>query len=141
VDAPVSGNVLVRREQFRMADRTEDVVRISRCIVAGKLQNARANLLRSARDNASPEDQELLTRATEELAAGIRRLEFATGIDQIRGIEGAAARVYFGIFGSMVRQDREGWRTAKQRRRVRASILTSGFCTRTGLASHRWLWI
>ncbi len=107
VDAPVSGNVLVRREQFRMADRPEDIVRISRSIVAGKLQNARSNLLRSARDNAEEDDRVPLTRAAEELAAGIRRLEFANGIDQIRGIEGAAARAYFGVFGCMVRQDRE----------------------------------
>jgi CRISPR-associated protein Cas1 len=107
VDSPVSGNVLLRRGQFRMADQAEDVTRISKCMVAGKLQNARTNLLRSARDHASEEDGRLLTAAAEELAAGIRRLEFVTGIEQIRGIEGAAARVYFGVFPSMVRQDRE----------------------------------
>jgi CRISP-associated protein Cas1 len=98
VDAPVSGNVLLRREQYRRADRSEDIVRISKCIVAGKLQNTRANLLRSARDHASDEDRIELLRAAEELAAGIRRLEFANEIDQIRGIEGAAARAYFGVF-------------------------------------------
>jgi CRISPR-associated protein Cas1 len=116
VDGPVSGNVLLRREQFRMADRGEDIVRISRCIVAGKLQNARINLQRSARDHANEEDQTLLTRAAEEMAAGIRRLEFATQIDQIRGIEGAAAKAYFGVFGCMVRQDREAF-TPKGRSR------------------------
>lgn len=107
VDAPVSGNVLLRREQFRMADRPEDIIRISRCIVAGKLQNARANLQRSARDHSGEIDRKSLTSAADELAAGIRRLEFATHIDQIRGIEGAAARAYFGAFECMVRQDRE----------------------------------
>jgi CRISPR-associated protein Cas1 len=116
VDGPVSGNVLLRREQFRMADRPEDIVRISRSIVAGKLQNARNNLQRSARDNAAEEDRTALTPAAEELAAGIRRLDFATGIDQIRGIEGAAARAYFGVFGHMVRQDREAF-TPKGRSR------------------------
>jgi CRISPR-associated protein Cas1 len=117
VDAPVSGNVLLRREQFRMADRPEDVVRIARCVVAGKLQNARANLQRSARDHASEEDRSLLARAAEELAAGIRRLEFVTGIDQIRGIEGAAARAYFGVFNCMVRQDREAFAPKGRNRR------------------------
>jgi CRISPR-associated protein Cas1 len=117
VDAPVSGNVLVRREQFRMADRPEDIVRISRCIVAGKLQNARANLQRSARDHASEEDRSVLMRAAEELAAGIRRLEFAGEIDEIRGIEGAAARAYFGVFGRMVRQDRDAFAPQGRSRR------------------------
>jgi CRISPR-associated protein Cas1 len=41
VDAPVSGNVLLRREQFRMADRADDILRISKSIVAGKIQNSR----------------------------------------------------------------------------------------------------
>jgi len=63
--------------------------------------------MRSARDHSSEEDRGLLVRAAEELAAGIRRLEFADGLDHIRGIEGAAARAYFGVFGCMIRQDRE----------------------------------
>ena len=116
VDGPVSGNVLLRREQFRMADRPEDIVRISRCIVAGKLQNARSNLQRSARDNADEYDRTLLARTAEELASGIRRLDFATTIEEIRGIEGSAARAYFGVFGNMVRQDREAF-TPKGRSR------------------------
>lgn len=117
VDSPSSGNVLLRREQFRKADRDEDIVRISRWIVAGKLQNARANLQRSARDNASEEDRDALTAAAEEAASSVRRLQFADGIDQIRGIEGAAARSYFGVFGRMVRQDREAFTPSGRSRR------------------------
>ena len=117
VDAPVSGNVLLRREQFRMADRAEDIVGISRCIAAGKLQNARANLQRSARDHASEEDAAELTRTAEELASYVRRLEFMAEIDQIRGIEGAAARAYFGVFPRMVRQDRESFAPKGRSRR------------------------
>jgi CRISPR-associated protein Cas1 len=116
VDAPVSGNVLLRREQFRMADRPEDIVRFSRHFVAGKLQNCRTNLLRSGRDNASEADAGLLATAAEQIAAGIRRLGFLADADQIRGIEGAAARAYFGVFGSMVRHDRESF-TPKGRSR------------------------
>ncbi|MBI5211344.1 MAG: CRISPR-associated endonuclease Cas1 [Elusimicrobia bacterium] len=41
VDAPQSGNVLLRREQFRRADKDADCARIVRPIVAGKIQNAR----------------------------------------------------------------------------------------------------
>src|ERR1700722_3999745 len=45
VDAPTSGNVLVRREQFRRADRPEACAAMARAFVAGKLQNARFTLL------------------------------------------------------------------------------------------------
>ena len=41
VDAPGSGNVLLRREQFRWADRPECRAWLSRAIVAGKVHNAR----------------------------------------------------------------------------------------------------
>jgi len=80
---------------------------LSRNMVAGKIQNCRTNLLRAARDNAADEDQQSLRWAAEELASATRRLEFAQALDEIRGTEGNAARVYFGAFGCMIRADRE----------------------------------
>jgi CRISPR-associated protein Cas1 len=107
VDAPVSGNVLLRREQFRQADDPAKGLLHGRCFIAGKLQNVRANLLRAARDNASAEDRETLQQAAMELAASIRRLEFCADLDEVRGTEGAAARVFFQAFRAMVRHGRE----------------------------------
>lgn len=107
VDAPVSGNVLLRREQFRQADNTEKALSYGRCFVAGKLQNGRANLLRAARDNAAAEDREPLQQAATELARGIRSLETVATLGEVRGVEGAAARAYFRVFGAMIRHERE----------------------------------
>jgi CRISPR-associated protein Cas1 len=107
VDAPVSGNVLLRREQFRQADDPAKSLVHGRCFIGGKLQNVRANLLRAARDNASTGDRETLQQAAMELAASIRRLEFCADLDEVRGTEGAAARVFFQAFSAMVRQERE----------------------------------
>jgi CRISPR-associated protein Cas1 len=107
VDAPVSGNVLLRREQFRQADDPAKSLLHGRCFAAGKVQNVRANLLRAARDNASAEDREVLQQAAIELAGSIRRLEFCESLDEVRGTEGAAARVFFQAFPALVRQDRE----------------------------------
>jgi CRISPR-associated protein Cas1 len=117
VDSPVSGNVLLGREQFRKADREADIVALSRTLVAGKSQNSRISLQRSARDNATPEDAVLLARVAEEIASLIRRLEFATDANEIRGLEGAAARAYFSAFHAMVRQDRESFRPNGRTRR------------------------
>lgn len=107
VDGPVSGNVLLRRKQFRDADDVFACVALSRCFVAGKIHNCRANLLRAARENPSEEDQVSLRWAAEELASAIRRLAFCDQMDALRGIEGNAARAYFGAFGRMLRADRE----------------------------------
>jgi CRISPR-associated protein Cas1 len=107
LDAPISGNVLLRREQFRQADRPERALEYGRCFVAGKLQNARSNLLRAARDNAAAEDRGALQQGAVELASGIRHLESAATLDEVRGVEGSAARAYFQAFRAMIRHERE----------------------------------
>ena len=49
VDTPASATVKLRRRQFKMADDGAFSLELARCIVAGKVQNARYNLMRSAR--------------------------------------------------------------------------------------------
>lgn len=128
VDAPVSGNVLLRREQYRQADDGAKCLQHGRCFAAGKVQNVRANLLRAARENASEADREVLQGAASELAGSIRRLGFCETLDEVRGTEGAAARVFFQAFAAMVRQEREHFTPRGRTRRPpldRANALLS----------------
>jgi CRISPR-associated protein Cas1 len=123
VDAPGSGNVLVRREQFRWADRPDRRADVARAIVAGKLHNARNLLLRAARENASEDDQHHLHFAANRLGDTIPALANLTDVDVIRGHEGDAARVYFEAFTHMIRQNRDAFRlTERSRRPPRDSI-------------------
>jgi CRISPR-associated protein Cas1 len=105
VDAPSSGNVLLRRAQFRCADDPERSRSIAAACIAGKLHNCRNLLLRSARDSASEEDKQLLHSAAARIGESIPKLLLAT-VESIRGIEGDAARNYFEVFGLMIRTDR-----------------------------------
>jgi len=107
VDAPGSGNVLLRREQFRAADDPAKRTAISRAIVAGKIHNARNLLLRAAREAASATDQQPLYIAADRLADALPRLGVAADTDSARGYEGDAARLYFEVFTHMVRQNRD----------------------------------
>ncbi len=109
VDAPGSGNVLVRREQYRRADDPTSRAGVSRCVVAGKVQNARNLLLRSARESTVADDQTVLATAAGRLADALPFLETETDVDSVRGREGDAARVYFGAFGPLVRTNREAF--------------------------------
>jgi len=106
VDAPRSGNVLVRREQFRRADRTEACVPLARSFVAGKLHNARATLLRAARESTDVDDRKAFLRAASLIGGHIEALPSAAGLDDVRGHEGDAARVYFGVVPTLVRAAR-----------------------------------
>jgi CRISPR-associated protein Cas1 len=106
VDAPQSGNVLVRREQFRRADRPDACTALARGFIAGKLQNARHTLLRAARDGSDADDAAALQRAASLIGQHIEALVDAAELDAVRGHEGDAARVYFGVFPRLVRSPR-----------------------------------
>jgi len=111
VDAPRSGNVLLRREQFRQADRPDACAAIARAIVAGKLQNARHTLLRAAREgrgDGDADDSAALQHAASLIGHHIEALPVAVDVDVIRGHEGDAARLYFGVFPRLIRAARRG---------------------------------
>jgi CRISPR-associated protein Cas1 len=109
VDAPGSGNVLLRRDQYRLADKPDACAAFAKQFVAGKLQNARQSLLRGARETPSPEEQANLTRASDHLDYNLRQLENENDLDRIRGFEGDAANVYFSAFSLLLRQQREAF--------------------------------
>ncbi len=107
VDAPVSGNVLLRREQFRKADSSQATVQIARNIVAGKIQNTRALLLRTGRESRDEDDTQTLKTASSLMANILQRLARADTLDTIRGYEGEAARAYFQVFNQMIRKQQD----------------------------------
>jgi len=106
VDAPRSGNVLLRREQFRRADRPEACVPLARSFVAGKVQNARNTLLRAARESDSAEDVAAMNSAVARMGESVSSLPSAATLDEVRGREGDAARCYFAAFPRMIRHGR-----------------------------------
>jgi CRISPR-associated protein Cas1 len=117
VDAPCSGNVIVRREQYRRADDLEKRTALARNIVAGKLQNSRNVLMRAARESDSQDEGALLQGAAGRLGDAITALLEKTDVDSIRGHEGDGARVYFDHFNYMVRQQRHDFALQGRTRR------------------------
>jgi CRISP-associated protein Cas1 len=117
LEGPVAGNVLLRRAQHETLSDSARPVAIARNIVAGKIQNARQVLLRGGREAAAPEDVTPLQSAAQHLAEVLPRLETATDLDQVRGLEGDAARVYFGVFQRLIKEDRDTFRFEARTRR------------------------
>ena len=111
---------LLRRAQYATADSPGDASRIARQFVAGKLQNARSNLLRSGREAEGDSDRGKLVGAAAGLARLIHQLgddppasqgcELREALDPIRGIEGLGAKIYFSVFQYMLKQQREDFR-------------------------------
>lgn len=103
----VNTSVVLRRTQYRAADNAIAAASVARQCVAGKLQNCRQSLLRSARETAVAGERDRLQDCVNELAGSLRLLELAMEIDHIRGIEGQAANLYFSVFDFHLRQQRE----------------------------------
>jgi CRISP-associated protein Cas1 len=112
-----TGNVLLRRAQHAALDKAEAALDITRYMVAGKLQNARNVLMRSAREAKAEGDRKALKAAAQVHADSIQNVEKATDLDKVRGIEGYAARSYFAAFSSMVRNHREVFEFTERSRR------------------------
>jgi CRISPR-associated protein Cas1 len=109
VEGPQTGNVLLRRAQYRASEAAADVVR---SIVLGKVANQRAVLMRSLRDHGEAqayEDRGAVEAAAERMAFILRRVERVDEtIKALRGSEGEAANLYFAVFGRLIRSPDAG---------------------------------
>ncbi len=99
-------SVTLRRAQFRASENPALTASISRCVVAGKLQNARNSLLRAARESSEPAAGRI-GAACDRLATLIPALPAAAGTDAVRGLEGAGAQAYFEVFGLLFKQQQD----------------------------------
>jgi len=108
VEGPLSGNVLLRREQYRRSDAPDECGVIVSAIVAAKALNQRAVLQRAARDHGQTlahADLARLSAAQARLRDIARRAVHLSDVDQLRGLEGEAAQRYFEVFPLMQRTD------------------------------------
>lgn len=102
-----SGNVLLRREQYRRADDLEQALEIARPAVLAKIANSRSIVLRAARDHGQGEGE--LDRAAIHLQRCISDAQNASDLDVLRGSEGEAARAYFNVFEHLITSDDDGF--------------------------------
>lgn len=105
VEGPVSGNVLLRQAQYEAARDPTHTLALARQMIGGKLRNSRILLQRGVRESKSVEDRQRLNAAVGKFDASLRAAAAAADLDALRGVEGEAARTYFGAINSMVRAD------------------------------------
>ncbi|HEV2365243.1 MAG TPA: type I-C CRISPR-associated endonuclease Cas1c [Caulobacteraceae bacterium] len=105
IEGARSGNVLLRRTQFRVADDDTLKLPIVRSVVAAKAANQRAVVRRGLRDHAegfSALDRNALEAAERRLTDITRRVLSAASVEGLRGLEGEAAVTYFGVFDHLI---------------------------------------
>lgn len=117
VEGPVSGNVLLRRAQYRCADSGAERLKISRAIVTAKLLNSRSVVQRAIRDHGGKIDAGGLVRVSSRLSQSVEKVERTVSLDELRGIEGESARDYFGVFDDLITSQKDGFVFNKRSRR------------------------
>jgi len=120
VEGPISGNVYLRRTQYRWSDDPTRREAIIKSIVAGKILNQRTVLIRALRDHGPgmPEtERNAVAAGSERLANIVKRLDKPLDGDQLRGAEGEAGMVYFSVFDHLVRADKPFFTFAGRSRR------------------------
>lgn len=107
VTGKVSGNVLLRRSQYKWSDNEEKANRLAKRFIVAKIMNSRAVLHRVLRDHPEAIDQRLITVTIDKMAYLARQLDKAADLDVVRGIEGQAANFYFNAFNQLILSQKE----------------------------------
>ncbi|MGF7186247.1 CRISPR-associated protein Cas1 [Desulfitispora alkaliphila] len=107
VTGAVSGNVLLRREQYRKADSEIESLDIAKNLVAAKIANSRTVLRRAIRDHSLTIKTDAVGEVTERLTSKVNKIEKSKDLDYLRGIEGEAARVYYSVLDELILWQKE----------------------------------
>jgi len=103
LEGGISGNILLRKAQYKAADDPATILEIARTIIAGKIKNSRTVLLRGARETEDATDSANLNAVALSLAQSLSNLKHAPSVDVVRGLEGEAAKNYFGVLPLIIK--------------------------------------
>lgn len=111
-----SGNVLLRRAQYAIADNEQESLKIARPIVAAKVANYRNLLLRHQRNHpgSSPD---ALSKAAAGMGSSLNSIRNAVTLDELRGYEGECANAYFGVLSCLITSQESDFTFMKRSRR------------------------
>lgn len=107
VSGMTQGNVLLRRTQYRWADDSDKSCQIARSMIFGKVHNARWSIERTRRDHKLRISEPDFLSASASLKELMPRLLEADTPDTLRGLEGAAATLYFDMFDEMILRQKD----------------------------------
>lgn len=117
VQGEVSGNVLLRREQYRRADDLSFCAAISKNILTAKIANCRAVLQRALRDHSEKINSRGIETASKRLSYSLEQIERTADLDGLRGVEGESASTYFSVFDHLILAQKEDFSFRERNRR------------------------
>jgi CRISPR-associated protein Cas1 len=125
VTGPVKGNLLLRKTQYELSQNKKACVEIATCFLLGKVANSRKVIERAIRDHAILIDTPTLRDVSDFLKGTLKAIRAAETLDELRGLEGSAAKQYFRVFGQLVLHQREDFEFKQRSRRPPRDNLNS----------------
>lgn len=107
VSGEVRGNITLRKEQYRVTMEGEKSIKIARNCILGKVYNTRWILERACRDYPMRLDVDKIKRKSGFLAESLNKIKVCEAPDELRGLEGEAASVYFSVFNDLILQQKD----------------------------------
>lgn len=117
VTGPQTGNVLLRREQYRRMEEKSLSIKIARNCVLGKIANCRTVLRRGLRDHPAVDENKTVSNAVKRLDNVIDTVRIVSDIDTLRGVEGDAAKLYFSALDCLITTGKEEFFMRERSRR------------------------
>lgn len=110
VTGKIKGNVILREQQYLSARDEEISLGIAQNCITGKVYNARLVLERAVRDHSMQIDVEKVKKASENLKKFLNLIQTCQSKEQLRGYEGEAASIYFGVFDELILQQKKDFK-------------------------------
>lgn len=107
VSGKIKGNVVLRQQQYASSQDEQISLDIARNCILGKVHNARWVLERAVRDHSLQIDAEKVRSASGFLKQSLELIQNCQTKEQLRGYEGEAASIYFGVFDQMILQQKK----------------------------------
>ena len=107
VTGSVKGNVVLRKKQYEMSMEPNTAIGIARNCILGKVYNSRWILERAVRDHGMQVDVQKVGQASDFLKKSLTNIEVCMDTAQLRGFEGEAASIYFGVFNELILQQKK----------------------------------
>ena len=104
VQGGTHGNVLLRKAQYALSDDEAWALHVARLMIAGKVQNYRNILRRYIRDYG---ECQVVEQAAKFLDANKRHALNAEDKARLRGFEGIASNIYFGVLPNLILSQKE----------------------------------
>ena len=117
VTGKIKGNVVLRQQQFLSSCDEKISLDIAKNCILGKVYNARWILERAIRDHPMQIDVEAVKSSSVKLKEFLEYIQNANSIEQLRGYEGEAASIYFGVFDELILQQKKDFQFHGRNRR------------------------